>query len=73
MVVTCLDISKQAYIGDSRATREKITASGLYVTSKDEAMVIKEEIWAYSPMMVLGVVLVASVIVMFWAARRRSA
>jgi len=72
MVVTCLDVSKQAYIGDSRATREKITASGLYVTSKDEATVIKEEIWAYSSMIVLGVVLAASVIVMFWAARRRS-
>jgi transglutaminase-like putative cysteine protease len=72
MVVTCLDISKQAYIGDSRVTREKITASGLYVTSKDEAMVIEEETWADYTMIALGVVLAASVIVMFWAARRRS-
>jgi len=72
MVVTCLDVSKQSYVGDSRATMEKITASGLYITSTDEATVIEVENWADYTMIVLVVALGAFIIVMFWASRRHS-
>ena len=72
MIVACLSVSKQAYVGDSHSTKEKIITSNLYITTKDEATPITEEGWSnYYIIIILGATLVVSIIIMFRASRRK--
>jgi hypothetical protein len=73
-VVAAYDVSRQPYIADSLATREKIIDSGLYVTITDEAEEAQGgglgvEAWLVAG---LGVVVAAALVMMFISGRRAS-
>jgi hypothetical protein len=73
-VVAAYDVSRQPYIADSLATREKIIDSGLYVTITDEAEEAQGgglgvEAWLVAG---LGVVVAVALVMMFISGRRAS-
>ena len=71
-IIEALDVSEQAYIGDTVATRERIIASDLHVTIVDEAGEVYGN--GLGPqtylILVLGISLAAAIFMMFRASGR---
>jgi len=71
-IIEVLDISEQAYIGDTIATRERIIASDLHVTIVDEAGEVYGN--GLGPqtylILVIGTALAAAIFMMFRASGR---
>jgi len=71
-IIEVLDISKQAYIGDTIVTRERIISSDLHVTIIDEANQVYSNGLGTETylILVIGVALAGAIFMMFRASGR---
>ena len=71
-IIEALDISEQAYIGDTIATRERIIASDLYVSITDEANQVYGNGLGTETylILVIGAALAGAIFMMFRASNR---
>lgn len=72
-VITCFNVSRQAYIGDSRRSRERLMASDIYITVSDYAVESRTGAWGPAVYVALGLSVGAvAVAVIVFLSRRRS-
>ncbi len=69
-VVTAMKVSNQSYTGAGEETRQRITASSIYITSVETVGGAKAS-WIDPTMVLLAVGITGAVVFMFWTARRR--
>jgi len=66
-IVSCFNVNRQAYIGESLETRERIIESDLYVEISDEAERIESSVLGSEIYLVigLGIAVTAAIVLMF--------
>ena len=71
-IITCFDVNRQAYIGESMSTRTRIIGSNLYVEISDEAERIESNVLGGEMYLVigLGIAVTAAIVLMFVSERR---
>ena len=71
-IVSCFNVNRQAYIGESLETRERIIESDLYVEISDEAERIESSVLGGEMFLVigLGIAVTAAIVLMFVSERR---
>ncbi len=71
-ILSCFDVNRQAYIGDSLDTRRRIIGSSLYVEIADEAERIESNVLGGELYLVigLGIAVTAAIVLMFVSERR---
>lgn len=74
-IITCFEVNRQAYIGESLGTRTRIIESDLYVETTDEAERIDSSVIGGELYLVigLGVAVTAAIVLMFVSERRSQA
>jgi transglutaminase-like putative cysteine protease len=71
-IIPALNISKQPYIGDALATRERISNSTLYITVNDEAQVSNHNpFWVNYGIIGLGLAVLLSILLMYRSSSRQ--
>ena len=72
-VVTCLNVSRQEYIGDSRLAREELMSSDLYITMSEKmAEGSSDASWTTTTLyLTIGIVIASAVVIPIILLRRR--
>lgn len=72
-IIPVLNVSKQSYIGDTLATRERITNSSIYVTVSDEAHIVYSADNPFQNYLLLGLgaALLIAIGLMFYYSNRK--
>jgi hypothetical protein len=72
-IIPALNISKQPYIGETIATRERISNSSLYITISDEAQILNNNpFWVNYGIIGLGLAIFLSILLMYRTSSTRT-